>query len=226
MRVIVSGEYPYIVDELEKRGYDCVCTQANPLLPNAVKYHSDMQFLRLEKNKAFVLKNSNISLSGYQLVKTMENPQDKYPKDCLVNCLVLVKKVFGNKNSVDENLLEYLCQNAYEFFHVNQGYTACSCVKVDNSHVITADIGIKKVLEQQGISVLPIENGHISLPSYDYGFIGGCFGKVGGKIIFTGSLKFHPNGEQMRKYIAKCNLEIVELFSEKLLDIGGIVQVD
>ena len=60
--------------------------------------------------------------------------------------------------------------------HVKQGYTRCSLLPVDDRSFITSDAGIAKTLAEHDTDVLLIHPGHIHLPGFDYGFIGGTGG--------------------------------------------------
>lgn len=225
-RIILSGEYLELIESLAS--LECsiaLLTAENPLLPHPVRFHADLQFLRLSDKKAFVLKNSDISIDNYSIYKSKESPSDKYPRDCLLNCLIIGDKAFGNAKALDEYLLEYLKNSNFEFINVKQGYAKCSTLVVDEKHAITADCSIYKALTENDIDVLKIENGNILLPGYDYGFIGGASGKLGNSIIFTGSIKTHPQGSEIARYIKSCGLEIIELNQGKLIDIGGIIEL-
>lgn len=224
-KIILSGQFPEIINKLKTDGFDCILTQPNPVLPFPVRFHADLQFLKIENKKAFILKNSDFSLDNYTLYKTKENPDIKYPKDCLLNCLITSNKVFGNINALDHNLLDYFKKNNFELIHVNQGYAKCSTLLIDESHAITADSSICKALRENNIDVLKIEQGHIVLTGYDYGFIGGASAKIGDKVIFTGSLKTHPQGTEIENYIKSRHLKILELTASSLIDIGGIIKL-
>jgi hypothetical protein len=111
----------------------------------------------------------------------------------------------------------------FEIINVNQGYPACTVLKLSDSLAITADMGMKKALEKNGIEVYLIENGEISLPPYKYGFIGGCAGIHEDKIYFLGDPSLHPSYEIIKTGASKAGLEIVSLSDEKLSDLGGIM---
>ncbi len=225
MSLLISGEYENIIKELKLRGFNCIKTAKNPLLPRPVAYHADLQFLKINANTAFVLKNSDINISGYNIIKTDEYPQEKYPKDCLLNSLIINKTVYANKKAIDKALLKSLTDNNYIINEVAQGYARCSTCLVDDSHAITADKSIAKVLRQNDVDVLEISEGEIELKGYNYGFIGGASGKVGSNIIFTGNLSTHSFGSKIREYILSTGNNVVELGSNKLIDIGGILEI-
>ncbi len=225
MRILVSNQYEHITNKLKKSGYDSVFTQSYPFLPWQVSHHADMQFIKVNEKEAFVLKESEIIIKDYKLSYTNNISEKTYPKDCLLNCLILGKNFYANKKSIDILLYQYLTENGYSFHHINQGYAKCSTCVIDDKSVITADANIHEVLNSHGVDVLKIEHGHIILDGYDYGFIGGASGKVGDKILFTGCLNHHPDGNNIREFIHKKGYDITELTEKPLYDIGGIIEL-
>jgi hypothetical protein len=62
----------------------------------------------------------------------------------------------------------------FNIIDVKQGYTKCSVLPVSNNAFITDDISIYNQCVSFGIDVLYVGKGDVSLPGYNYGFIGGC----------------------------------------------------
>ena len=79
------------------------------------------------------------------------------------------------------------------------------------------------LLRENGIRVTLISKGGISLPPYDYGFIGGASGVVGRKIYFFGDLNSHPDSAVIRKAIEEEGFIPVSLSDERLRDLGGMI---
>ena len=129
------------------------------------------------------------------------------------------------------------CENDLAFINVKQGYTRCSCLPVDDRSFITSDRGIARALSLCDCDVLLIEPGHISLPGYNYGFIGGCGGAVfecsssEGRfrqkaIVFNGDLSAHPDFKKICSFISRRNIKPVYFDSYPLEDIGSILAVE
>jgi hypothetical protein len=98
---------------------------------------------------------------------------------------------------------------------------------VDNRSFITADAGLASALESQGAVVLKIKPGSILLPGFDYGFIGGCSGRIGNTIFFFGNIKMHSDYSGIKDYIMQHNSKIEILCDNMpLTDIGGFVEVE
>jgi hypothetical protein len=115
-----------------------------------------------------------------------------------------------------------------EFIHTNQGYPACTVLKLTEKIAVTADDGMAKALSDKGITVYKIENSDkIKLPPYPYGFIGGCAGVFEDKVYFAGDLHFHPSCDIIKAAAAAAGLECVSLADgENLLDVGRLVFYD
>ena len=80
-----------------------------------------------------------------------------------------------------------------------------------------------KVLNDNGIEVTLIREGHISLPPHEYGFIGGASGVFENKVYFFGDIKTHPDSDIIEEALRRAGLEPISLSSEPLCDLGGIV---
>ena len=90
---------------------------------------------------------------------------------------------------------------------------------------ITADPSLAAAADAEGLDPLVIKEGHISLPGYGTGFIGGASGAVGKRVFFFGDLFSHPDGEAIAKRISDAGFEFVCLSGGPLLDSGGLKTV-
>lgn len=221
--VLVSGEYKHFGEKLESLGHKVYYTKADLRLPKPIQYHSDIQVLPFTDNNVFILKGSGVNLNHFTCIETLKEPKAAYPLDCLLNGFFIGDNFCCNVNAIDFTVLDLVKRHNFTVKHVNQGYAKCSVCIINDFSVITADTSIAKVMGD--VKVLKIEEGHIDLPGYDYGFIGGASGKIGNTVYFTGSLKFHPNGKEIESFILNEGMEICELSQNKLIDIGGIVNL-
>ena len=146
----------------------------------------------------------------------------KYPKDCILNALVIGKRIFCKADTVSESIRQFAKRREYEIIHTNQGYPACSLLSFGNA-AITADKGLGALLSENGIKVTLIREGHISLPPYEYGFIGGASGVVGKKVYFFGDISSHPDGDIICKAIMAEGYIPRSLGDGPLCDLGGII---
>ena len=106
--------------------------------------------------------------------------------------------------------------------HTNQGYTKCSVAVVSENAVITADKSIGSACRSFGIDVLTVCEGHVSLPPYDYGFIGGASGIKDDNVYFCGSLDRHPDGERIKEFSEKHGKAAISLSDGGLQDVGTL----
>jgi hypothetical protein len=96
-------------------------------------------------------------------------------------------------------------------------------VPVDSRHIITSDRGIKSAWENNKGKALLVRPGHVRLPGYDTGFLGGASGVTQKAVFFVGSLKYHPDGVAIRGLIKKCGKGVIELYDGPLYDVGSIL---
>jgi hypothetical protein len=138
--------------------------------------------------------------------------------------LVIGNKIICKSDSVSHAIPEFAKEHGYEIIHTNQGYPTCSVLTFGSS-AITADAGLADLLEKNGIRVTLIKSGGISLPPYEYGFIGGASGVVGNKVYFFGNLDLHPDAEIIRRAIEGEGYTAISLSDEELGDFGGIIAI-
>ena len=146
----------------------------------------------------------------------------KYPEDCIFNALVIEKRIFCKSDSISKSIPQLAERLGYEICHTKQGYPACTALAFGNN-AITADNGLARSLEEQGVRVTKISEGHISLPPHSYGFIGGASGVVGKKVYFFGDIMSHPDGELICKTLSDAGFTPTSLSDEPLCDLGGII---
>lgn len=180
-----------------------------------------------------------------------------YPNNIIYNAVCTDKYFIHNLKYTDEKLMEKVKSKAstamdFKFVNVNQGYTRCCCLPVDDTSFITSDLGIARALTNSGANVLIIEKGHISLPGFDYGFIGGCAGhiiqgnpkrnstteneptffknstsikviKSEKEIVFNGNLLGHPDYNKIVTFIEDRGINTVFFEDFPLTDIGSII---
>ena len=147
-----------------------------------------------------------------------------YPADVPYNACCTGKYFIHNLKYTVPELLAAAKDAGMTLVDVPQGYARCSCLPAAEDAVITADQGILRACRAAGLTVLEIHLGHVLLPGYTYGFIGGCGGRVGDTVVFHGSLDGHPDGDGIRKFIEDRGLAVVDFPDFPLTDIGSIIE--
>ncbi|MCI2061188.1 MAG: hypothetical protein LKJ83_00215 [Eubacteriaceae bacterium] len=147
----------------------------------------------------------------------------EYPGDVRYNAACTGRYFIHKLSVTDPELLRLAEQRGLEMIDVHQGYTKCSTVIVDEESIITADEGIAAACAQKGMAVMSVAPGHVVLPGFPYGFIGGAAGRVGDEIIFNGDLTGHPDSEKMIDFIRDRGAGVKWFSGYPLTDIGTIL---
>ena len=218
---------------LELRGFMPILLPRDPSLGEAVASHPDTVLFKLENEifttcdyceaAEYVFTDVREYAPHIKMNFTSDTRGARYPEDCKMNALCLGKRIFARLDSLSPAIKSAAERLGYELINVNQGYPACTTLALGDSHAITADRGMAKVLSASGITVTLISEGHISLPPHEYGFIGGAAGVSDGKVYFFGDLLTHPDCEIIEKAIKEAGFEPVSLSREPLQDLGGMI---
>lgn len=219
---------------LLKEGFSLIKLPPDKALGEAVASHPDTVMFYLDGELVttadycdcapYVFSDIRELYPNVRISFTADERKAEYPYDCIMNALVVGKRIFCKSDSVSEAVLELADRLGYEICHTRQGYPACSALAFGNN-VITADPGLARTMEAKGISVTIISPGGISLPPHEYGFIGGASGVIGNKIYFLGDLMTHPDGKLIYRVIEEAGYTPVSLSDEPLADLGGIISL-
>ena len=219
------------LSELVDLGFQPVLLPKADYLSESVAGHTDMLifigFGRLFCHKKYYEKNSAIidrvcALSGIEPAVSNEPTGKKYPLDVLFNACIVGKRLICNEKTVSKLILDAARDFDYKIINVPQGYTKCSVCVVSDNAIITADKVISSACSAHGIDVLTVAEGYISLPPYDYGFIGGASGLCGDKVYFCGSLDTHPDAEIIKDFCKKHKKTAVSMSDGELQDVGSL----
>lgn len=232
--VIVDGRIPReAVRSLSKFGYGCIELPGLTVLPEAIRSHPDTLLFHHGRRiittadlcdaAAHVFSDIRELVPEASIDFLSERHGGCYPDDCILNAAVVGERIFCRTESIAKGVLRYAEEAGLEVVSVRQGYAACATLVLDGGHVISSDRGLCEVYRRHGIDALEIEAGGISLPPYEYGFIGGAAGVDGGRVFFLGEVARHPSGERIVGYIRDCGLEPVSLCDGELTDLGGLV---
>lgn len=148
----------------------------------------------------------------------------KYPDTCLFNAVGVGNLLIHNLQYTDEKIKK-LYENASTKsvqLNVNQGYTRCNLLALDERNFITSDFGIKRVLEGNGCNVFYVDPHQIALPGHDHGFFPGCCGLVDDIVVVCGALKRLKECKELKKFIRRNKMKIIELYDGELVDVGSI----
>ena len=218
---------------LMMRGFMPIRLPRDPNLGEAVASHPDTVLFRLGDeifttadycdSAAYVFSDIREYAPHIKINFTSDVRGAKYPEDCCMNALVMGKRIFARTDTLSDGIKRAAAEKGYDLIHTKQGYPACTVLAIDENHAITADRGMAGVLQDHGIEVTVIREGHISLPPHEYGFIGGGCGVADGKVYFFGDLRSHPDAAVIETSIKDAGFEAVSLSKEPLRDLGGMI---
>ena len=156
----------------------------------------------------------------------MDRLGTKYPADVLYNACSTGKYFIHNLKHTAPELLAAADDLGLIKIDVAQGYARCSVLPVDENSVITYDRGIAAACARRAPApdVLLVSPGHIGLPGYATGFIGGTGGRIGDAIVFNGDLSAHPDFESIKDFIESRGLKCIWTSDIPLTDIGSIIE--
>lgn len=225
--VAISSEAKKAIITLHDMNIETIEIPKNPLLPKPVQTHADLQVLHLKQN-SILLPNEHLFMGElkekFNLILSGSELGNCYPNDVPLNCKLLGNKLICNIKTVAKEILEFAETEQLTVINVNQGYSGCSICVIDENCIITDDIGIFAAAQNFLNDTLLIEKDSIRLEGYNYGFIGGCCGKISkNKLAVNGRIESHNNYKDIIDLCSRKQVEILELSDEVLTDIGGIL---
>lgn len=216
---------------LEGLGVKALVMPAHSFLYDAVATHPDMLLHHLGGDTIVYAPGTDdgildtLRAYGFKLLCGEKTLSATYPNDIAYNVARVGKYYFHNLKHTDPLLKELLNQQGIEPVHVEQGYSKCSILPVDEQSMITTDAGIAKAARRAGLDVLLAECGSsIRLPGLNYGFIGGACGLISKSLCaVNGSLKKLDGCEAVISFLSKRGVRAIELSDDFVMDVGSII---
>ena len=217
---------------LKRIGAEPFLMPPSPLLQKGVASHPDMLvfvgFGKLFCHENYYEANKNlidaiIAASHLELTLSNEEFSENYPHDVKFNAALVGNTLICNKKTVSQLILAEAEKTGCKIISVPQGYTKCSTCVVSENAIITADKPIFDACIAHNIDSLLITEGHIDLPSYDYGFVGGASGSCGDSVYFCGDITKHPDGERTVEFCKNHGKMVISLSDQRLFDVGTIL---
>lgn len=227
--MIISPQYERVLADLTAMNIELIVTEKCHDVQDAVGFHADILCHHLGGDDIVVYPyshglNKSLEELGMNVLFSSTRLTEKYPYDISLNAARIGDNLICNRKYTDQAILTGA---TYEnIVDVKQGYAKCSTLIIDEKSIVTADASIANSCKELGLEVLKIMDGGIRLDGYAYGFIGGAGVKLSqSKIYFTGKLKSHSDGENIRHFIESRNIEIIEGSLDKLVDIGSMIPI-
>ncbi len=228
VKVAVCGtDDMQITDLFQSIGIILLKNEKNPYIDSSVSSHSDMALLHLGNDKIIIDKNQNLLRNtltehGFTVYSTKNEIMGSYPDDVKLNIIIAGNNAIGNFKHCDADVLKLLKDK--RLISVNQGYSKCSALVINEKSIITDDISIHRKITDFGFDSLLISKGDISLKNHEYGFIGGASGKIAkDKVVFFGDVTKHRDFDKINEFLLSHNCSYICTDNGKLRDIGGII---
>lgn len=200
---------------------------------SSISAHPDI-FLFLFDDKKFIHSKSlpyeilkRIKEKGVHLIESLLTPSGQYPKTVSLNAVRVGEFIFHNLRFTDPEIINEAHKKGLKLVHINQGYTRCSVIPINQKAVITSDIGFAKKAREVGLDAELIIPGHIILQGELFGFIGGASGVTpDGRIIFLGDITEHPDFQKIDLFLKRHGTKYSYLPDVPLLDAGCLFFIE
>lgn len=225
--VAISCEAKKAIRTLHNLNIETLLIPKNEYLPEPVNSHADLQMLHLKENR-ILLPNKHLftgeSKQIFNVTVSRSMLGDIYPSDVPLNCKIIGNIIICNTRTIATEVLDFAESEQMTVIDVKQGYSGCSICVLDENTIITDDIGIFTAVQNFLNDTLLIEKDSIRLKGYNYGFIGGCCGKIGkNKLAVNGRIESHTNYKDIIDLCSQKHIDIIELSDDVLTDVGGIL---
>ena len=208
---------------------------------NSISSHPDIFFF--QKDDALIYAPNapkriikELKKRKIKLIEGKKEVGKKYPETVPYNAVGIGNLLIHNLKHTDETIL-----SSYEnHINVNQGYTRCNLLALNENAFITSDVGIFNAVNRQQTtdnslypheslvetygrtSVLYIDPKQIKLEGQKNGFFPGCCGVWKNNLIVCGSTKNLKEKAELDKFLKENNFNLIELYDGDLVDVGSV----
>ncbi len=208
---------------------------------NSISSHPDIFFF--QKDDALIYAPNapkrivkELKKRKIKLIEGKKEVGKKYPETVPYNAVGIGNLLIHNLKHTDETIL-----SSYEnHININQGYTRCNLLALNENAFITSDVGIFNAVNRQQTtdnslypheshvetygrtSVLYIDPKQIKLEGQKNGFFPGCCGVWKNNLIVCGSTKNLKEKAELDKFLKDNNFNLIELYNGELIDVGSI----
>lgn len=216
-----------IINNLKKYG-KVILVYPNKNLAEPVCCHADMQITQIDRRSLVYSKSINpttleeLKNAGITMYEGNRDLTLKYPGNIAYNVLKVGRNIYHNTKFTDCVVKDIFEKIGCNFIYVKQGYAGCSSIYIKD-FILTTDEGIEKKARTLGDKCFYFNGDDIILKGYNRGFIGGSSGYIEDLgLLLTGTLDKLKEGNKVRGFLEKENINVIELSDMPIEDIGGI----
>ncbi len=228
MNIIFLSEmaHPAMIDYMKTKG-NVILIPKDDRFDSRISTHPDLIISIIDgtlilDEKAHISIFDQLDALGVPYVLGNSKLSAVYPEDIAYNTVITKDTLVHNLDYTHPLLLLHSRYRNRKLIPVKQGYTKCSTVVVDDEHLITSDKGIYEAAKEN-ISILLVEQGHILLEGYDYGFLGGASASLENTVVFHGDLSKHPDYLRIITFLEAAQKKLLYFKEFPLTDIGSIL---
>lgn len=229
MQIIIDAKMPEKAKETLSRTAEIIELAASGITYEAISGHPDIFFF---KDSSVLTAAPNIPGKYFSILKEKGIeciPGDlpvgmKYPSTAHYNAAASENYFIHRTDITDPQILSRV--KGKEHIYVNQGYCRCSLLPLKNDSFITSDGGIFKALKEKKLNVLYVSAEEVILPGLKHGFFGGACGICDDTVFLAGSLRYHPEGNEIKAFLKNLHYKTAELYDGPLFDAGSIMFLD
>lgn len=229
--IIISESAGEAIKKLYELGIKSHTVKSYKELPAGISSHADLQFLHVKDNTIYTVSGNEhlydcFEIFGLETKIIKTNLKKNYPGDVPLNVKFVGKNIIMNRKTVCEEIINFANKYNYNIINVPQGYSGCSVCVLNDKSIITDDRSIFSATQFFLDDVTLVEKNSIRLYGYNYGFIGGCCGKIGKNCIaFNGELSSHSDCNKIADALQRNKITAIELKKGYLEDIGSIIPI-
>lgn len=226
MLILLDAKMPAEAKEKLASFGEIVEFATNGITYEAISGHPDIFFCptpagivvapNLPEKYFFKLEKTGIAYSRGEI-----HVGSKYPESARYNAMVTRDLLIHNSEIHDSSILKL--NPGTKTIQVKQGYTRCSLLALPNHTFITSDRGIEKTLRLNNLETLFVDPSCIKLPGFEHGFFGGVCGLLKDKLFVCGNLSYFKEEQQIREFVSRAGIRIIELYDGQPVDIGTII---
>ena len=224
--VLVNYKASKVIERLQTLDIQAISVYEGAGLNGSLAAHADMNYFHYGNNELFCMNDRAAGewAKKFNLVPVGEPLSDRYPHSVLLNCVRIGSYLICNTETVSKIILDKAYKDGLQIINTKQGFTKCSVCVLSKDSIITDDPSIYESASKFINDVTFISKGSIKLDGYNYGFIGGCTGKISKDCLaFCGRIDSHSDHNIIYDALERNKLRAAELTDDTLEDIGSLI---